>query len=249
MEKLSDINRIVVKTGTHLVTNDNGLDVDFIANIARQVATMRLDYGIEVLIVSSGAIASGRQKIPSFGKGIVERQAAAIYGQNIMAAAWIREVDRYGIIAGATVYRDEDLINAKHPLLRALKEGVVIANGHDAVYDPQTEARIISGDNDKLASYLAREIDADLLVMLTDIEDGILDWQGRVVRRIKYNEDLNILRVDKTLNGTGGMESKIESAGEFASFGGAAVVVGGRIPNVLLRILDGEEIGTWIVQH
>ncbi|MDO8573996.1 MAG: hypothetical protein Q7R77_04595 [Candidatus Daviesbacteria bacterium] len=248
MEKL--LNRMVVKTGSSLVTNGRGLDMDFIASIAGQVAKV-INSGTEILIVSSGAIASGRQRIPRFGDDTIEKQAAAIYGQPIMTAAWIKEFDKLGIAAGASVYKDEDLLNVRQPLLRALKEGVIIANGNDAVYDRTSEVQIISNDNDKLAGYLARAIDANLLVLLTDIEDGVLDWQGRVIRRLKYNEGRSILQAGISANGIGGMESKLKVAREFVSLGlsNIAVIAGGLIPNVLSLILEEEEVGTRVVYN
>lgn len=177
----------------------------------------------------------------------MDRQAAAIFGQPIMAGGWIDAFNEFRIAVGAVVYKDEDLVNAKHPLLRALQYGIVVANGHDAVYDPVSEVQIIIYDNDRLAVFLATEIDADLLVLLTDIADGVLDWQGKVIRRLRYDEQVQILQAGRSAHGIGGIETKLAAARDFASLGHTTVIAGGRIPDVLLRILAREEIGTWIV--
>lgn len=239
-----EINRIVVKVGTSVIADDSGLKMGFITSIAAQVAEIKRQ-GIEVVLVSSGAIATGKTRVASFGSSIVDKQAAAIFGQPRMAFAWIEAFEKLGLEAGAPVYKDEDLLNVKYPLLTALKKGVIVVNGNDAVYDAQSEKEIISKDNDKLARYIATMIDADILIMLTEA-DGVLDTKRQIISTIDSIADLGRIGLfNKTQVGTGGMNSKIQEARSFITNSSKiSHIAGAKIESVILRILMGERVGT-----
>ena len=236
--------RIVIKIGSSSITNHNGLEREQVLNIAGQIA-VEMQSGREIVIVSSGAIATGKKSITDFSDRVVDKQASAIFGQPAMAWGWIEAFNYFGIQAGASLYKDDDLVNIKQPLLRALKEGIVIVNGNDAVYDEKSEAQIISRDNDILASFIARAINASKLIMLTG-SDGVLDNQGELIRTIDTIDDLGRIGIfGKTKEGTGGMLSKVSGARDFITAANkVAYIANARMENVIVRILNGESVGT-----
>lgn len=236
--------RIVIKVGSSSIAYNNGLSKGVIADLVGQITAVRKT-GVEVVVVSSGAIAAGKKAVSDFSGTIVDKQSAAVFGQPTIAGCWIEEFNRLGVKAGAAVYKDEDLLYAKTPLLRALKEGIVIVNGNDVVYDAQSEKEIISRDNDKLARFVAVAIGANRLIMLTGAE-GVLDSSGQIIPYISKIEDLSqIALFDKTELGTGGMESKLmEARGFITDASKIAHIAGAGIKDVIIRIMRGERIGT-----
>lgn len=236
--------RIAIKIGSSSIACNNDLSRDAIASLAGQITAVRKT-GVEVVVVSSGAIAVGKKAVSDFSGTVVDKQSAAIFGQPTMAGCWIEEFNRLGVKAGAAVYKDEDLLYARTPLLRALKEGVVIVNGNDAVYDAQVEKEIISRDNDRLARFVAVAIGANRLIMLTGAE-GVLNSSGQVIPDISNIEDLSqIALFNKTELGTGGMESKLMEARSFITDASkVAHIAGARTKDVIIRIIRGERVGT-----
>lgn len=242
MERLK---RIVVKIGTSAIKYGSGINGELVDDHARQVVWLRRNYGIETVIVSSGAIASGRVLEPNLTRSTTDKQVAAMFGQPELMVVWRKAFQKQGIAAGEALLKDDDLDNFRNPLLRALKFGVVVINGNDATYGEDTEEEIISADNDRLSRAVGYKCGADALIILTEAE-GILDKDKRVIENIGCVADLEgVSFFEGTTEGTGGPSSKLFEARRFITDATkVAYIAGAKVENVILRIATGERIGT-----
>jgi glutamate 5-kinase len=251
--------RIVVKFGTSLLTGgSNRLDTEIISNLVSQVAQLH-EQGREPIIVSSGAIASGRDKLGLTRKikGIPFKQVLASVGQGRLMNVYEQLFDQHNITVAQALLTKADLadragyLNARNTLLALLELRVVcIVNENDVVsIDEIQEAKF--GDNDNLSAMVANLVDADLLMMLTDIgglytADPRHDRKARLISQVA-RIDAKIVRLG-TINtdsiGTGGMVTKIEAARLATASGVDVVIANGREANVILRLASGESIGT-----
>ena len=250
--------RIIVKLGTNLLTG-GGEQLDFtrIEPIVAQVARLH-DSGVEVLVVTSGAVAAGRARLGAarVRRDIPYRQVLAAVGQGQLMQAYDALFAKHGIVVAQALLTRRDLsdrlsyLNARNTLLALLHyKAVPIINENDAVaVEELAESRI--GENDTLAALTANLVDADLLVILMT-RDGLYtsdpgeDPTASLVPRVE--------RVDATVEGyaggssyqgTGGMITKLQAA-RLATAGGADVVLAnGREPDVLLRLANNEALGT-----
>lgn len=242
MERLK---RIVVKIGTSAIKNGSGINGELVDDYARQVVWLRRNYGTETVIVSSGAIASGRVLEPNLTRSTTDKQVAAMFGQPELMMTWRRAFQEQGITAGEALLKDDDLENFRDPLLRALQFGVVVINGNDATYDQGAEEKIISADNDRLSRVVGNRCGAGLLIMLTEVE-GVLDKDREVISEITSDSDLRrVSFFEGTQEGIGGPGSKLLEARRFITDASkVAYIAGARIENVILRIATGERVGT-----
>lgn len=251
--------RIVAKCGTSLLTaGSNRLDLEAMSRIVGQVVRLR-ERGAAVVIVSSGAQAAGRHRLAHRLRSGKEpsRQAFASVGQSHLMQSWDQLFDWHDVVVAQVLLTRRDLadrlgyLNARTTLRDLLDAGTVpIVNENDAVALDQVLASRI-GENDSLAAHVANLIDADLLVILTDV-DGLFDADPRTNPGAKLIP--RVERVDSTIEqfasgghgpGTGGMVTKLMAA-RMATQGGADVVIAnGYVPNVLLRIAEGEGVGTF----
>ena len=248
--------RIVVKVGSSLVTNDGrGLDQAAIVRWANQVAALR-QAGKQVLLVSSGAIAEGMQRLgwSKRPQQVHELQAAAAVGQMGLAQAYESSFGALGVRTAQVLLTHADLadraryLNARSTLLTLLDLGVVpIINENDTVVTDE----IKFGDNDTLGALVTNLIEADLLVILTD-QDGLFDAdprknpQARLITDAEAGDpQLELVAGGAGSHiGRGGMLSKVLAAKRAARSGAATVIACGREPNVLQRLVGGEAIGT-----
>jgi glutamate 5-kinase len=255
--------RIVAKLGTNVLTSGTSqLDLQRMAALVAQVAEMHAS-GSEVLVVTSGAIAAGRHRLESDGarrerKDLPYRQVLAAVGQSDLMQTYQELFSRHGITVAQTLLTRADLkdrvgyLNARNTLLAMLELKVVpIINENDVVAIDEIEGSKI-GDNDNLSAVVANLVDADLLALLTDI-GGLFTADPRTTPGAEL-----IPRVDKidarveALAGStqsaasvGGMATKIQAA-RLATGGGAdMVIVDGKEPDVLLRVAEGADIGTY----
>jgi glutamate 5-kinase len=248
--------RLIVKVGSSLVTNDGkGLDTAAIAKWAAQIAQLRL-LGKEVVLVSSGAIAEGMQRL-GFDKRpteIHELQACAAVGQMGLAHIYENSFRSFDMRTAQVLLTHADLadreryLNARSTLFTLLRLGVVpIINENDTVVTDE----IKFGDNDTLGALVANLIEADALVILTD-------QKGLYTADPRKNPDAQFVHEAKagdsvleamaggagTGIGRGGMLTKILAAKRAATSGAHTVIAWGREENVLLRLAAGEAIGT-----
>jgi len=248
--------RTVVKVGSSLVTNDGrGLDLAAISRWAGQVAALRA-LGKQVLLVSSGAIAEGMQRLgwTRRPQQVHELQAAAAVGQMGLAQAYETCFGALGVRTAQVLLTHADLVdrarylNARSTLLTLLNLGVVpVINENDTVVTDE----IKFGDNDTLGALVTNLVEADLLVILTD-QAGLHDADPRLVPGARLIEraaagDPNLEQYAGGAGsaiGRGGMLSKVLAAKRAARSGASTVIACGREPDVLVRLAGGESIGT-----
>jgi glutamate 5-kinase len=259
------VHRIVVKLGTNVIMRPDGkVALGLLCGLVEQIASLRAQ-GIEVLVVSSGAIGLGMERL-----GLLERpmvlaqvQACAAIGQSRLMALYDDAFDRLGCpIAQVLLTEDDFRDGTRHTNLRAtldalLTLGVIpIVNENDTVstmeLDRPAESRQrerLFGDNDKLSALLLKHIGGDLLVLLSDV-DGLYDRNpaeagATVIERVDaIDERILALADGSNGRGRGGMISKLESARIVLHAGKQVIIANGRMPQVLERIVAGEAIGT-----
>jgi glutamate 5-kinase len=248
--------RIVAKFGTSLLTaGSDRLDLEAMSRLVGQVVRLR-DAGCQVVVVSSGAQAAGRHQL---GKRQTShtpsRQAYASIGQHRLMQTWGMLFDAYDTVVAQVLLTRRDLsdrlgyLNSRNTLRDLLESDTVpIVNENDAVALDQVLASRI-GENDSLSAYVANLIDADLLVMLSDV-DGLYDADphtnpaAKLIPRVERIDEVEALAGGARGPGSGGMVTKL-SAARIATSGGVDVVVAsGREPEVLIKIAAGEARGT-----
>ncbi|RLC93903.1 MAG: glutamate 5-kinase [Chloroflexi bacterium] len=251
--------RLVVKLGTNLVaTVDGRLDLENMARLVEQMGQLH-QQGLEIILVSSGAIAAGRDRLGlrRERRDIPFRQVMAAVGQGRLMHAYEQLFEQHGIAVAQALLTKADMsnrhgyLNARNTLLGLLELKVVpIVNENDVVaIDEIKEARF--GDNDNLSAMVANLVDADLLVLLSNVaglyvDDPQRDSRAELIPRVD-RIDRRIERLARSASsplGTGGMATKIEAAKLATGSGVAVVITDGRLPEVLPRLVRGESIGT-----
>jgi glutamate 5-kinase len=256
--RVKNAKRWVIKIGSALLTADGrGLDRESISGWVGQVAAL-LEQGVEVVLVSSGAVAEGMSRLgwskrPSSIHGL---QAAAAVGQMGLVQAYEFQFQQYQRHTAQVLLDHDDIsnreryLNARNTLQTLLELGVVpIINENDTVVTDQ----IRFGDNDTLAAMVANLIDADLLVILTD-QDGLFDADPRNNPKAQLmslghagDPALDVLASGGGSLGRGGMITKLKAAKLAARSGANTVIVGGRLDHVIDRLFEGETLGTLLV--
>ncbi|MCZ6555090.1 MAG: glutamate 5-kinase [Candidatus Dadabacteria bacterium] len=253
---ISKVNRVIVKIGSSVLTDKDGsLSESIFEKLALEISKIR-DKNIEVIVVSSGAIASGMKKlgITKRPKEISMKQAIAASGQSTLIWHYERAFSAFNqnvaqILLTLDGFLDRKrFLNARKTLITLLAMGIIpIVNENDTV----AVEEIMLGDNDNLAAHITSLIEADLLIMLTDIE-GLYNKDPR------NNEDAELIsliehigeEIENTAGGTfgrttiGGMKTKIEAAKKAAAFGVPTIIANGKNGSVLEDIFDGKEVGT-----
>lgn len=255
VEQTATKRRWVIKIGSALLTNNGQrLDTDAIGEWVEQMARLE-SHGIEFVLVSSGAVAAGMSRLgwtkrPTL---IHELQAAAAVGQMGLVQTYERAFHQYGRHTAQVLVDHDDLsnrqryLNARSTLVTLLKLGVVaVVNENDTVVTDE----IRFGDNDTLAALIANLVNADTLVILTD-QQGMFEEDPRInpdaplLRQASVDDPrLSSMASDGGEFGRGGMITKVRAARLAARSGANTVIVGGRLPNVLLRLAEGEALGT-----
>lgn len=255
---------IVVKVGSRVLTREDGsLDDQRVADVADQLARLRLD-GRKVALVSSGAVAAGIGRLGWKRRptDLAELQAAAAVGQSRLIESYNRALAPHGLNAAQVLLTAEDLqhrtryLNVRNTLLALFRCGALpIINENDTV--AVDELQISFGDNDRLAALVTNLLRAPLLVLLSDVE-GLFDRNpaepgAQVVSVVTNLEEAQREFVrDGAVAGRvqlsrGGMASKLSAARIATSAGESVVIASGRRPNVLLDIVGGAEVGTLIL--
>jgi glutamate 5-kinase len=250
--------RIVIKLGTSTLTNGTAhLAQPVLIEYARQTSRL-LAEGHQVVLVSSGAIAAGRERLgfPDLPKDIPAKQMLAAIGQSRLMSIYERIFGLYGLMVGQILLTRTDLasrrryLNARNTLIALIEQKAVpIVNENDTV--ATEEIRV--GDNDNLSALVANLVDADLLILLTDqpglyTADPRTDPNAQLVETIEDREipvELwNAAGGADTRLGTGGMITKLQAADLARRSGTACVIAAGNESEVLLRIIRGEKLGT-----
>lgn len=256
MEKEYNIKRLVIKVGTSTLTHNTGkLNLAQLEYLVRELAELR-HRDIEVILVTSGAVGAGIGKLglKQKPKNIPEKQALAAIGQGILMQMYEKLFSEYGEVVAQILLTREDInqreryLNARNTLLTLLRLGAVpIINENDTVAFEE----IKFGDNDTLAALVAGLVDADLLVILSDI-DGLYTADPRKERSaqlIKVVEELTpeiiaLAGRPGSVLGSGGMMTKIQAAKIVSTSGIPMIVANGSRKDVLKDIIRGDNPGT-----
>ncbi len=250
--------RIVVKLGTSLLTSGSDhLDRDMMSRLVDQVARLH-QQGVEIIVVSSGAMAAGRHRLNLTKriKSIPFKQVLCSVGQSHLMHIYEELVGQYDIPVAQALLTKADLsnrsgyLNARNTLLALLQLRVLcIVNENDVVaVDEIDEAKF--GDNDNLSAMVANLVDADLLLLLTDIAglhtaDPRRDPDARLISEVEHiAAGIESLADRAGAMGIGGMVTKIEAA-RLATVSGVTVIIAdGREPDIIPRLAGGEKVGT-----
>jgi glutamate 5-kinase len=273
---LSESHRLVVKVGTQVVTHDGvELALGRLMGIVESLARLRLS-GLDVVLVSSGAVGMGMRQLglKERPRSLGLRQACAAVGQGHLMAMYARAFGDLGVTAAQVLLTQEDLgdrdraLCVRTTLMRLLELGTIpVINENDSVSVRElmehqrrgggevtggTDERPVFGDNDGLSALVATALDADLLVLLTDVA-GLYDQNPKTHPDAKRIVELDGID-DQSLaaasgvsaGGTGGMASKLEAARVATAEGATVIIASGNEPRVVERLLAGEDLGTII---
>ncbi len=252
---LKQVKRIVIKVGSGVLTSAGGLNMTVIDDLTTEICTLKKE-GFEVLLVSSGAIASGLKKIGMSKRpqSVSQQQAMAAVGQSSLIMAYEDAFERHGHKVAQILLTRDDLthrrryLNARNTLFTLLSWNIVpIINENDTVVVDE----IKFGDNDNLSAMVTNLTESQLLINLTDI-DGLFDKDPRNHDDAKLIDvvekaDRKIMRYASSIPGflgTGGMASKIKAARKVALRGVPAIIANGLKPGILDLIFSGKEEGT-----
>ena len=258
-ENIRSARRIVIKLGTNVVMGGDGMpDRDRLTAIVTQLAGLRAS-GVEVLLVTSGAVGIGarmlgREEVPH---NTVDRQACAAIGQGAIVSLYCDLIGEQKCQGAQVLLTESDFahraafLNLHHTLERLLELGVIpIINENDTVSVSElAQAKgEVFGDNDRLSALVASRLQADVLVLLTDV-DGVLtappgETESEVIPLL--TEDRIVSIGEGNGLGRGGMLSKIRAARIAAAGGVAAVIANGMTLDTITRLYIGEEVGTLI---
>ncbi|MBI5700277.1 glutamate 5-kinase [Candidatus Saganbacteria bacterium] len=242
---------IVIKIGSSTLTNEKGkLDLPNLKRIVKEVADLKK----KVIIVTSGSIVTGSERLglKTKPKTIPEKQSAAAVGQAILMRQYDKAFEAFGVtVAQVLLTRDElsggeRKFNAKNCLHMLLKEGVVpVINENDAVAVEEIKV----GDNDTLSALVSVMIEADLLVLLTDVDGFYLSSDEGIPYKVEQIDDINNEVEDaaghpSTQLGIGGMKTKIQAAKICKKAGIPVIIAHGRTTGVIQKIAAGEKVGT-----
>ena len=254
--------RIVVKVGSAVLTDDKGIALEVIENIAREIAFLR-DSGREVILVSSGAVAAGRARISfkngSSELGIKEKQALAAIGQSSLMQIYDRVFSSFSQTIAQVLLTHKDLavrkryLNARNTLFTLFKLGVIpIINENDTV----SVEELRFGDNDMLGAHICNLIEADMFICLTDVVglytgNPVSDPQARPIYTVdEITPEVEAMASHaKSKLGSGGMQSKLRAAKIVSAGGGSSFIGPGREPDILRKLFSGEMVGTFFLPH
>jgi glutamate 5-kinase len=256
---VADAHRLVIKVGSSLLTNDGrGIDRDAVSRWVEQIVELRRS-GKDVVLVSSGAIAEGMQRLGWTRRpaAIHELQAAAAVGQMGLVQAYEAAFSRFGVHTAQILLTHEDLadrrryLNARSTLFTLIGLSVIpIINENDTV----TTDEIRLGDNDTLGALVTNLIDADVLILLTDqpglyTADPRKDPKATLLERGRAGDTALEAMAGGAGSalGRGGMLTKVLAAKRAARSGASTVIADGREDRVLTRLAAGESIGTELV--
>ena len=256
---MKNYDRVVVKAGTNVLTSKTQrLDKNVVLKLVGQLALLHNE-GIEVLLVTSGAIAVGRQVLDYDlnSRDVPSRQVLASIGQSRLMHIYQQYFSKYNLRVAQALITKEDIsqrqgyLNIRNTLTTLLEKKVIpIINENDVVAISEIQENII-GDNDSLSALVTNLVDADLLIMLTDTAglytaDPKQNKKAQLIDKVSViNDEITKLATNNpNPMGRGGIAAKIAAAQLVTSSGSTAVVASGLADNVLKKIIDGDPIGT-----
>ncbi|HVO67749.1 MAG TPA: glutamate 5-kinase [Syntrophales bacterium] len=252
---LANIKRVLIKIGSAVLTGENGLDLQIIEQLVDEMAQLTKE-GYQIVIVTSGAIASGKHRMGITGKlkSMPQKQAAAAIGQSRLMRVYSNSFGKYSIFVAQILLTMSDLtdrkrfLNVRNTLSTIVDWGVIpIINENDSVAVDE----IKFGDNDHLAAMITKIIDGQLMINLTSTE-GLYDRspskskKAKLITLVKeFTEEIESAATDETTEvGLGGMKSKVIAAKAVTASGIPCIIAPGKKKGVLHDIFAGKEIGT-----
>lgn len=255
--------RIVVKLGTNVLRGDDGhVSLPRVFSFIEDISAL-VNSGKEVIVITSGAVGLGKKKLGiTSTEGIALKQACAAIGQSKLMSIYEEGFDTYGIVAAQILLTEDDFsIRERYLSLRTtfnklLELGTVpVINQNDTVSTVEITPRyadkqVAFSDNDKLSALVASELDADLLVILSDV-NGLYDSnpktnpEARIIKEVpEVTDEICALGTDASEGGRGGMRTKLEAARMVTRFGGKVLIANGKEPFIIKKIFNGEDFGT-----
>lgn len=254
---LENAGRVVIKIGSAVLTGGNGLDLRVINRLVDQIALLH-DRGVDIILVSSGAVAAGCKVLSSCRakSDLVFKQATSAIGQSRLMHAYDEVFSRYGKVTAQVLLTRDDLnnrerfINARNTMLQLLSwRAIPIINENDTVAVQELKF----GDNDALAALILNLVEADLFINLTSADGVFHDnpLENPLAERIECIEDINATPIEvmckgKTNQGSGGMYSKLLAARKAAQLGVPTLILSGKDRFSLEKAFEGQNIGTWV---
>lgn len=254
-EILTNSKRVLIKIGSAVLTGEDGLDLQIIEQLVDEMAQL-IKKGYQIVIVTSGAIASGKHRMGIAGKlkSMPQKQAAAAIGQGRLIRVYSNAFGKYGLFVAQILLTMSDLtdrkrfLNIRNTLSTLIEWGVIaVINENDSVAVDE----IKFGDNDHLAAVITNIIDAHLLINLTSTE-GLYDRNPSDSKKAKFiplvrefTEEIESAATEETTSvGLGGMKSKVLAAKKVTAYGIPCIIAPGKRKGVLHDIFAGKDIGT-----
>ncbi len=260
-----DVNRIVIKFGTNILRDENGDEaLDRIESFIDSVSELQKK-GKEVILVTSGAVGLGKKRL-----GVEEvnteglKQACAAIGQSKLMALYEKFFDKHDIVIAQILLIEDDFsqrlkyLSLRNTLNKLLELRVVpIINQNDTVSTNEIceGLQVCFADNDKLSALVASELDADMLIILSDVEglfndNPKLNKKAKIIREVdEVTDEILNLGQDASEGGRGGMKTKLEAARVVTRSGGRVLIANGKIENVIDKIFNAEDVGTMFLPH
>ena len=255
--------RIVIKLGTNVLRGDDGyVSLPRIFSFIEDMSTL-VKQGKEVILITSGAVGLGKKRLGlDSTEGMALKQACAAIGQGKLMSIYESGFDTYGLVAAQILLTEDDFsirtryLSLRTTLNKLLELGAVpIINQNDTVSTLEISQRyenklVCFSDNDKLSALVASELDADLLIILSDI-NGLYDSNpkdnpdAKLIKEVsEVTDEILALAQGVSSGGRGGMSTKLEAARLVTRFGGKVLIANGKIPFAIKKIFNGEELGT-----
>ena len=234
--------------GSNVLTrNDGKLDVTRMSAIVDQVVWLR-KHGYEVILVSSGAVAAGRAELHVGHKldSVEQRQLFSAIGQVKLTGLYYDLFREYGVRIGQVLTMKENFASRREYLNQRACMGVMLENGVIPVVnenDTVSVTELMFTDNDELSGLIAKMMNADTLILLSNV-DGVYngdpkDSHTRIIPSVYYDRDISeYISTDKSSMGRGGMESKVKTAHEVANAGIKVIIANGNTPNILVNLTE-----------
>ena len=272
-KRLRASRRAVIKLGTGIVTGSNGhFNIAQLEPVARGIAQLKKD-GRQIVLVSSGAVGLGRGRLGLHRdrlNDMVMRQACAAVGQSLLMHEYEKLFQQFGVHIAQVLLTEGDFVDrTRYSNLRETMEALLkldvlpIVNENDTVSTAELDylniragERIFS-DNDRLAALVMSHVEADALVLLTDVDglmqlgpSGSIDADARIIPLVEeITPELKALALGPSEGGRGGMLTKLEAAEIAMRAGGVAVITNGTKPEALVKVFEGEPAGTVFVSR
>ena len=255
--------RIVIKLGTNILRNDEGnVSLPRIYSFIEDISSL-VNAGKEVILVTSGAVGLGKKRLGLEGTtGTALKQACAAIGQSKLMKIYESGFDTYNLVAAQILLTEDDFslrkryLSLRTTLNKLLELGAIpIINQNDTVSTIEVDEmyehmQVCFSDNDKLSALVASELDADLLLILSDV-DGLDDKNpkenpdAKIINVVEeVSDEILSLGTDASAGGRGGMRTKLKAARLVTRFGGKVLIANGKIPFVIKKVFAGENIGT-----